>query len=128
VVGLSSAGSGPDPYQSLYLNYGCGSELNYNSYCNPQVDPLIDSQSTQADQAKRKRLIWEIERELAQDGTRPIIFYDRRAICWQPQVKGLTIMVNSIFSGDVWLDQCRLRNADRNGAIKRRQNPVVLVG
>jgi hypothetical protein len=27
---------------------------------------------------------------------RPIIFYDRRATCWQPYVKGLTIMVNSI--------------------------------
>jgi len=40
---------------------------------------------------------------------RPIIFYDRRATCWQPHVKGSTIMVNSIFNGwrmeDVWLDK-----------------------
>jgi hypothetical protein len=39
----------------------------------------------------------------------PIIFYDRRATCWNPQVKGLTLMVNSLFNGwrmeDVWLDQ-----------------------
>ena len=69
------------------------------------MDALIDSQSIEADQAKRKRLIWEIGRKLAEDGTRPIIFYDRRAICWQTQVKGHTIMVDSIFNGDVWLDQ-----------------------
>jgi len=46
---------------------------------------------------------------LAEDGARPIIFYDRRATCWQPYVKGFTIMVNSVFSGgrmeDVWLDR-----------------------
>ena len=41
--------------------------------------------------------------------TSAIIFYDRRATCWNPQVKGLTLMVNSLFNGwrmeDVWLDQ-----------------------
>ena len=45
----------------------------------------------------------------ASDPTSPIIFYDRRATCWNPQVKGLTLMVNSLFNGwrmeDVWLDQ-----------------------
>jgi peptide/nickel transport system substrate-binding protein len=109
IVGLSPAGSGPDPDQSLYLNYGCGGELNYPGYCNREIDELIDRQSMAADPAERRRLIWELERQLAQDGARPIIFYDRRATCWQPQVKGLTIMVNSIFNGarmeDVWLDQ-----------------------
>jgi hypothetical protein len=39
----------------------------------------------------------------------PIIFYYRRATCWQPYVKGLTIMVNSIANGarmeGVWLDK-----------------------
>ena len=58
---------------------------------------------------KRKQLVWEIERKLAEDGARPIIFYDRRATCWQPHVKGWTVMVNSIFNGwrmeDVWLDK-----------------------
>ena len=52
---------------------------------------------------------WEIERKLAEDDARPIIFYNRGASCWQPYVKGLTIMVNSITNGwrmeDVWLDK-----------------------
>jgi len=109
IVGLNGAGSGPDPDQNLRLLYGCGGELNYNGYCNPEVDNLIDRQSAEVDQEKRKQLVWEIERRLAEDGARPIIFYDRRATCWQPRVKGLTLMVNSLFNGwrmeDVWMDQ-----------------------
>ena len=36
------------------------------------------------------------------------MFYDSRATCWQPRVKGLTVMVNSIANSarmeDIWLD------------------------
>ena len=62
-----------------------------------------------ADQQKRRDLVWGIERKLAEDGARPIIFYARAATCWQPYVKGFTIMVNSIYNGwrmeDAWLDK-----------------------
>jgi peptide/nickel transport system substrate-binding protein len=109
IVGLDLSGSGPDPDQNLYLSYGCGAELNYNGYCNPEVDRLIEQQSIEGDPEKRMRLVWKIERILAEDGARPIIFYNRSASCWQPYVKGLSIMVNSIFNGarmeDVWLDK-----------------------
>jgi peptide/nickel transport system substrate-binding protein len=109
-VGSNLTGNALDePDQNFYENYACGAEGNYNGYCNPEVDKLIDRQSAEADQEKRKKLVWEIERKLAEDGARPIIFYDRRDTCWQPYVKGLTIMVNSVFSGarmeDVWLDR-----------------------
>jgi hypothetical protein len=63
---------------------------------------LIDRQSAEADPEKRKVLVWQIEKILAEDGARPIIFFDRRATCWQPQVKGFTIMINSIFNGVAW--------------------------
>jgi hypothetical protein len=40
---------------------------------------------------------------------RPIISHNLGATCWQPQVKALTMMVNSIYNGwrmeDVWLDR-----------------------
>jgi peptide/nickel transport system substrate-binding protein len=53
--------------------------------------------------------VWIIERKLAEDVARPIIFHNRAGTCWQPYVKGLTIMVNSIFNGhrreDIWLDK-----------------------
>jgi peptide/nickel transport system substrate-binding protein len=109
VVGLNLSGSGPDPDQNLYLLYGCGGDLNYTGYCNPEIDELIDKQSTEADQEARHKLVWEIDRRLAEDGARPIIFYNRGGSCWQPYVKGLTIMVNSIANGwrmeDVWLNK-----------------------
>jgi len=109
IVGLTGAGSGPDPDQVLNLLYGCGGELNYNGYCSPEVDRLIEQQSLEADPGKRKQLLSAIERKLAEDGARPIIFYDRRATCWNPYVKGLTLLVNSLFNGwrmeDVWLDK-----------------------
>jgi peptide/nickel transport system substrate-binding protein len=58
IVALTGAGSGPDPDQNLHLLYGCGAELNYNGYCNPEVDKLIDRQSSEADQEKRQQLVW----------------------------------------------------------------------
>ena len=109
-VGLNLTGNAlDDPDQNFYENYACGAVGNYNGYCNPEVDKLIDRQSAEADQKQREKLVWEIESKLAEDGARPIIFYDRRATCWQPYVKGLTIMVNGVFSGarmeDVWLEK-----------------------
>jgi peptide/nickel transport system substrate-binding protein len=108
-VGLNGAQSGPDPDPILDLFYGCGSSLNVNGYCNPEVDKLIEQQSIEADPGRRKQLVWAIERKLAEDGARPIIFYNRYGTCWQPYVNGLTIMVDSLFNGnrmeDVWLDK-----------------------
>jgi peptide/nickel transport system substrate-binding protein len=109
-VGLSiSENSLDEPDQSFYENYVCGAEHNYTGYCNPEIDKLIDEQSMVSDQEKRQRLVWDIERKLAEDGAQPIIFYGHYGICWRPQLKGLTLMVNSLFNGwrmeDVWLDK-----------------------
>ena len=53
--------------------------------------------------------MWEIERKLVEDDARPIIFYGRIGTCWQPEVKGVVNMVNSIYNGsrfeDLWLDR-----------------------
>jgi len=108
-VGLNLQGSGPDPDPILDLVYGCGSSLNWDGYCNPEVDKLIEQQSREGDTERRKPLLWAIERKLAEDGARPIIFYNRGGSCWEPHVKGLTIMVNSLSNNwrmeDVWLDK-----------------------
>jgi peptide/nickel transport system substrate-binding protein len=109
-IGLNiSENSVDDPDQQFYENYVCGAQRNYSGYCNGEVDKLIDQQSAELDPGKRKKLVWQIERMLAQDSARPIIFYPRAAICWQPAVKGLPITVNSIFNNsrfeDLWLDK-----------------------
>jgi len=50
----------------LRLFYSCGSSLNWDGYCNPEVDKLIDRQSEEADAARRKEVLWQIERKLAE--------------------------------------------------------------
>ncbi len=109
-VGLSVTEAGvDDPDQQFYENYVCGAERNYTGYCSPEVDKLVDQQSMEPNQEKRNTPVWEIEKRLAEDGARPVIFYPRSGTCRQPSVKGLTIMVNSIYNGwryeDVWLDK-----------------------
>ena len=79
-VGLSIIGNGvDDPDQNFYERYACGAAGNFTGYCNPELDKMIAAQSAEKDQDKRKRLVWEIERNLAKDASRPIIYYSRTA-------------------------------------------------
>jgi peptide/nickel transport system substrate-binding protein len=98
-----------DPDALLYENYACGGIGNYTGYCNPEIDKLIDKQSIEPDQEKRKHLVWEIERRLTEDVAKPLVYFNKGATCWQPEVKNETVMVNSIYNGwrmeDIWLDR-----------------------
>jgi peptide/nickel transport system substrate-binding protein len=104
-----STGGLDDPDQKFYENYVCDADRNLTGYCDPETDKLIDAQSMEADPEKRRKLVWEIERRLAEDASRPVLLYSRFAQCTQPSVKGLVMMTNSRFNGwrmeDVWLDQ-----------------------
>ena len=108
-VSLNLQTSGPDPDPIIDLFYGCGSSLNWDGYCNPEIDKMIEQQSREVDEQQRRRQVWALERKLAEDAGRPIIFYASGATCWQPAVKGLTLMVNSVFNSyrfeDIWLDK-----------------------
>jgi len=109
-VALNLTGNGlDDPDQTLYENFTCGAEGNYDGYCNPELDQMVDRQSREFDPTKRKELVWAIERKLAEDAARPIIYHSRSGTCWKPYVKGYTPMINSIYNGlrmeDVWLDK-----------------------
>ena len=108
-VAMSLSGSAvDDPDTQFYENYSCRSSRNYTG-CNPEVDALIEQQSAETNPDKRKELVWQIERKLIEDAVRPIIFFMRQGTCWQPEVKGLTLMENSIFNSwrmeDVWLEK-----------------------
>ena len=98
-----------DPDVAFYENYYTGSLRNYTGYSNPDVDKLIDEQSAESNNEKRKKLVWQIERKLIEDDARPILFYTKAANCRRPNVRGLTTMVNSIYNGnrfeDLWLEQ-----------------------
>jgi peptide/nickel transport system substrate-binding protein len=97
-----------DPDPAFYENYVCGAMRNYTGYCNREIDKMVDEQSATSDVAKRKQMVWAIEKKLADDDARPILFYPRAANCYYPKVKGLITQVNSIYNGqrfeDLWLD------------------------
>ncbi|MEA2805979.1 MAG: peptide/nickel transport system substrate-binding protein [Rhodospirillaceae bacterium] len=109
-IGANLTGNGiDDPDQAFYENYACDSESNYDGYCNPEIDKLFDQQSMEADQDKRRKMVWDIERRLAEDVARPVLYHNRSGTCWHPYVKNYVPMVNSIYNGlrmeDVWLDK-----------------------
>jgi peptide/nickel transport system substrate-binding protein len=109
-IGLNTTGNGvDDPDQTYFEHYACGSERNYTGYCNPEIEKLFPLQSRERDVEKRKKIVWEIDRQLLEDGARPIIMWNASASCWHPYVKGFRPMVNSLYNGsrfeDVWLDK-----------------------
>jgi len=109
-IGLNLIGNGLDePDQTLYENYTCGAEGNYDSYCSAEFDKMVDRQSMEGDQEARKKLIWEIERKLAEDVARPMLYHSVSGTCWHPHVKGYTMAINAIYNllrmEDVWLDK-----------------------
>lgn len=109
-VGLNLTGSAvDDPDVNLIENYTCSSERNYTQYCNREVDSLIFQQSKELDIEKRKRIVWGVERKLAAEVVRPMIFHNMAATCWHPHVKGVVLHRNSIYGNwrleDVWLEK-----------------------
>jgi peptide/nickel transport system substrate-binding protein len=109
-VGLNTTGNGvDDPDQNYYENFSCKSERNYTGYCNPEIEKLFDVQSQEADIEKRKKIVWEVDSKLLEDGARPIVMWNKASICMQPHVQGYVAQVNSVYNGfrfeDVWLDK-----------------------
>jgi peptide/nickel transport system substrate-binding protein len=109
-VGLNVLGTAvDDPDVYFYQNYVCSSARNYPGYCDKGFDAMVDRQSLEANPAERQKLAWDIDYKLQRDLARPVIYHLRAATCWQPQVKGLTMMTNSQYNGwrfeDIWLER-----------------------
>lgn len=110
MVGMNLTGVGvDDPDVVFYENFACDSERNYTGYCNKELEELFDKQSAETDMEARKKLVWEIDKKLQEDGARPIIWHERAATCHQPWVKDYTVAENSSYNGfrweHVWLDK-----------------------
>ena len=109
-VGLNLSGHGiDDPDAVLKEGYACKSQNNYTKYCNADIERLLGEQSREADRTKRKQIVWEIERKLADDGARPIIYHGRAATCWHPHLKGIVRHEDGIYNDwrmeHFWLDK-----------------------
>jgi peptide/nickel transport system substrate-binding protein len=104
---LGTAVDEPDVY--FYQNYVSASKRNYPGYNDPEFDKLVDQQSQELDPVKRKKLVQDADFLLQKGLGRPIVYHLRAATCWQPQLKGISLMVNSQYNGwrmeDWWLDK-----------------------
>src|SRR5262249_42225268 len=89
MVGANLSGSGvDDPDAYFFEHYACGSEGDYTNYCNPELEKMYERQSIEPQQAKRKQLVWEIDRRLQEDGARPMMFNYRLGTCRSSAVHG----------------------------------------
>jgi len=109
-IGMNVQGVGADDLNVvLFETYACGSERNYTGYCNADLEKLFHKQSMMSDIAQRRALVWQIDKALQEDGARPVIYHGQAGTCWQPEVKGVKLAVNTIFNHwrfeDVWLDR-----------------------
>ena len=90
-VGLNLQTSGPD--EPIDLFYACGSSLNWDGYCNKAVDNCSSSNRKPPTRSAASRLLWTIERKLAEDFARPIIFYGRSRPAGSPTSRDITLKV-----------------------------------
>ncbi len=87
-----------DPDTVFYEGFACGSERNYENYCNREVERRVDEQSATLDPERRRGLVREIDMLLQQDIARPMLYHGAGATCWYPHVRGVTVGVNSIYN------------------------------
>ena len=115
-IGLNLTGSAvDDPDQQFYENYACGSQRNYTRL-------LQSRNSTSCSTSNRSRPIRTSARSWSGRSTSSCrrtrrgrsSSTTRAATCWQPYVKNVTLMVNSIYNGwrmeDWWLDKAEKQN------------------
>ena len=106
-LGLRGAWADPEAY--FYRWFMPGQPLNVWGVNDPKLIDMIKLQRRTFDVAKRKQLVWQIEKVLAQEVARPIILHGAAATCWHPHLKGHVLHENSIYNNwrfeSVWLDK-----------------------
>jgi peptide/nickel transport system substrate-binding protein len=108
-IGANLTGIGiDDPDANFYENFACGSPRNYTFYCNEQIAAMIDKQSAEIDPKKRLAMVWEIERKLEEEASRPTLIWRVDNFAHWPSVKNLIPHNNFYNYGrmqEVWLDK-----------------------
>ncbi|MBI2910066.1 MAG: ABC transporter substrate-binding protein [Chloroflexi bacterium] len=95
-----------DPDIMLGEYYLTGSPKNYGGWSNPKFDELYALQSKTMDVAKRKEIVWEMQRLLFREMPRVGVLWSTLFAASWPEVRNWT-QGNSLFLGnslqDVWL-------------------------
>ena len=108
-IGANLTGIGPDdPDANFFENYSCGSPRNYSLYCNEEIGKMIEAQSQELDAKKRLQLVWDIQKKIEAEASRPILDWKLDYFTVWPHVKNL-IPHQSIYNfgrmQEVWIDK-----------------------
>jgi peptide/nickel transport system substrate-binding protein len=95
----------PDILFIRYLSFD-RSPINYSRSIDKTLDALYDEQQRTLDKAKRRDIVWQLEKHLLGEGYTLPVFWTNRIVAVAPEVQGWTVM-QSHFLGqdlrDVWL-------------------------
>lgn len=108
VLAVNTTGKVDDPDATYYESYVCGSPRNYSDYCNPEIDRLVEQQSTTADAGRRRQIVLELQRRLEEDAARPVLGWAKQSIVFWPHVRNFVPHVNLHNyhrMQEVWLDR-----------------------
>lgn len=108
VTCFAAAAGLEDPDSLLGEFYLSGSSQNYGRWSNKEFDRLFAAQSSALDVAKRKEIVWEMQRIAHREAPRIIFTWARwRAIWWdelKDWIPGSSVKRNHKFQ-DVWLSR-----------------------
>jgi len=87
-----------------------GQPLQFTSYCNPQLDPVLDSIPLTLDRSRLRELIERYERTIERDQPYTFLYFERRADAYGPRLRGFKPGVRGEWAGVTrWWVPPRLR-------------------
>ena len=106
----SSGGVAPVLNPSLfYGNYFlCEASANYSGYCDQDFEDMFTRQLSELDEAKRRSIIWDMERKLFEDLPRVQVRWVAEGMAWWPWVKNFhdvdPAYYNNVTLEEVWME------------------------
>ncbi|RWR13137.1 peptide-binding protein [Siminovitchia fortis] len=101
VLGWSLA-TDPDP-SGIYHTKEIEKGLNFTGYSNPELDKLMDEQLQELDQEKRKEMLGEIQKKLAEDQPYTYLYYPTEFRAMPAELEGYEFHAkNTIYKPHQW--------------------------
>ena len=93
-------------YGNFFL---CKAPANYSNYCDKDFDALYAAQLSEPNEAKRREIVWQMERKVLTDLPRVPVRYVSEGMAWWPWVKNFHDVdpgyYNNVTMEEVWLDR-----------------------
>jgi peptide/nickel transport system substrate-binding protein len=98
-IGHSHSFPVDDPDAILSANYGCGGAENYPGLCDAELDSLIEQQSRELDEGRRRELLHEIERRIWNYDAKIWLQWSARRTAVNSRVHGMKPGGPSLYQG-----------------------------